>query len=511
MDALHYLGLLVSILLIIIYKVNSNRRIQHKNLPPSPPSVPIIGHFHLLIKTPIHQALTNFSNEYGPIFLLRLGSRPTLVLSSRAAIEECFPKNDIIFSNRPLLPSRKILEYNHTITAPYGDHWRMWRRFSLIEIFSKRRLQMSSEFRAEEIRFVAKYLYYKNYFKGVTKVDVKSFFYKLTFNMVMKMVAGKRCFEYEELEDSETNKGKLDDLLEMFSPLVNVALGDYFPFLRWLTYYGEERRLLKIHKKKDTFIQALIDAHQNTTSSLTSVDDRKTSQTIIGVMLKLKESEPEFYTNDLIKGIIQVMLLAGTYSTVTTMDWVVSRLISHPDVLKNARDEIDNHVGSSRLMNNTDLAKLPYLHCVITETLRLSQSGIVELRESSEDCTVGEYHIPRGTQLLVDGRHMHRDPELWTEPERFKPERFLESEEEKGMFKFIIFGIGRRICPGEDLAMRIMALSLGTLIQCFDWEEARYESQEGPLKTNQNKPENIRSPEIVFRPRKAITEVLAQL
>ncbi|KAL5777663.1 hypothetical protein ACOSP7_010589 [Xanthoceras sorbifolium] len=293
----------------------------------------------------------------------------------------------------------------------------------------------------------------------------------------------------------------------MFGPMLTMALGDYFPFLRWLTYYGTERKLLKIHKRKDAFIQSLLDAHQNT-SSLTSVDGQKTSQTIIDVMLKLQESEPEFYTNDVIKGIIQAMLIAGTHTTTVTMERVVSQLISHPDVIQNARNEIDNNVGHSRLINDIDLAKFSYLHCIINETLRLSW-GVLPPRESSEECTVGGYHIPRGTQLVVNPGAVHRDPELWTEPDRFKPERFLESEEEKGRFKFIAFGIGRRICPGEGLGMRVMALTLGTLIQCFEWEDARDESQ-GPSKTNLNMPENT-SAEIVFRPREALTEVLAQL
>ncbi|KAK0596324.1 hypothetical protein LWI29_014655 [Acer saccharum] len=506
MDALHYLGLLVSVL-FIVYQFTSNRRNQHKKLPPSPPGVPIIGHFHLL-KNPIHQALSNLSNKYGPIFYLHLGSRPTLVLSSRSAIEECFPNNDIIFSNRAVLQSRKPLQYDHN-RAPYGNHWRNIRRFSVIEIFSERRLQMSSEIRIEEIRFMVKHLY-TNSFKGVRKVDMKEFFYTIAFNIVMRMVAGKRCFEDDEL-DLEITKGKLDDLLEMFAPIFTVALGDYFPFLRWLTYYGEERRLLKIHRRKDEFIQALLDAHQNTTSSFTSIDDckSKTSQTIIDVMLKLKESEPEFYTTDTIKGMIQAMLIAGTHTTANTMESVVPHLISHPDVLQNARDEIDNHVGNSRLINDTDLTKLPYLHCIINETLRLSPVGVLPPRESSEDCTVGGYHIPRGTQLLVNTRAVHRDPELWKEPDRFMPERFLESEEGKERFKYIAFGIGRRICPGEGLGMRVMALSLGTLIQCFDWEEATDESQ-GLLKTNLNKPKK-RPLEIVFQPREALTQVLAQL
>ncbi|KAI9200758.1 hypothetical protein LWI28_012891 [Acer negundo] len=310
------------------------------------------------------------------------------------------------------------------------------------------------------------------------------------------MVACKWYFE-DDVLDLEITKGKLDDLLEMFDPIATVALGDYFPFLRWLTYYGEERRLLKIHKGKDTCIQALIDAHQNTTSS------------ILDVMLKLKESEPEFYTNDLIKGITQAMLIAGTHSTATTMESVAPHLISHPDVLQNVRDEIGNHVGNSRLISDTDLTKLPYLLCVINETLRLSPVGVLPPCESSEDCIVGGYHIPRGTQLFVNTMAVHRDPELWKEPDRFKPERFLESEEGKERFRFIVFGIGRRICPGEGMGMRVVALSLGTLIQCFDWEEATDESQ-GQSKTNLNRPMK-RPIEIVFRPREALTKVLAQL
>ncbi|KAL5777667.1 hypothetical protein ACOSP7_010593 [Xanthoceras sorbifolium] len=501
MDALKcYLGFFVSIL-FIVYQFTANRRNQHKNLPPSPPSVAIIDHF-LLLTLSIHQAVNNLSNKYGPIFLQRLGSRPTLVLSSHAAIEECFPKHDIIFSNRPLLPSRKVLEYNHSLGSHYDNQWRNIRRFYVLEIFSAKRLQMSSNIRTEEIRFMINHLY-KRSFKEVKKVEVKTLFYSLAFNIVMKMAAGIRWFEDEEL-DSDISKGKLVDLVKMFTPPLTMALGDYFPFLRWLTYYGEERKLLKNHKRKDAFIQALLDAHQNN-SSLTSTDGQKTGQTLIDVMLKLQESEPELYTNDVVKGTIQTLILAGTHTTSIVMEGAVSQLISHPNVFQNARDEIDSHTGYSRLIDDTDLAKLPYLHGIINETIRLNTEGVQPSRESSEDCTIGGYYIPQGTQLLVNSTAVHRDPELWKEPDRFKPERFLENEKEKKRFQFIPFGIGRRICPGEGFGMRVLALSLGTLIQCFDWEESQ-----GPLKTNLSKPEN-KSAEIVFRPREAFTDLLAQL
>ncbi|KAK2660208.1 hypothetical protein Ddye_006741 [Dipteronia dyeriana] len=189
MDALFYLSLIVAIL-AIVYHFAVQRRINlQKNLPPSPPGLHTIGHFHLL-KRPVHEALNNLSKKYGPIFLLRLGSRPTLVLSSRAAIEECFPNNDIICANRPLLPSRRIPQYKFTtMEDPYSYHWCNLRRFTVLEIFSAKSLQMSSEIRAEEVKFMIKHLY-KRSLEGVWKVDVKSHFYMLDFNIMMEMVAG---------------------------------------------------------------------------------------------------------------------------------------------------------------------------------------------------------------------------------------------------------------------------------------------------------------------------------
>ncbi|KAH7567481.1 hypothetical protein JRO89_XS07G0080100 [Xanthoceras sorbifolium] len=463
MDALYYLGLLVSIL-TIVYQFTPNRRVQHKDLPPSPPSLPIIGHFHLL-KRPVHQALSNLSNKYGPIFLLRLGSRSTLVLSSRSAIEECFPKNDIIFSNRPLLPSQKILQDNYTtIGAPFGNHWRNLRRFTALEIFSAKSLQMSSDIRTEEIRFMIKHLC-KRSFEGVVlrKVDVKSLFYLLDFNIMLKMVAGKRCFEEEDLDLDETTKGKLDDLKETFGLFLYMALGDYFPYLRWLTYYGVEKQQMNIHKKRDAFIQALLDAHQNNNNPLmtSTVPGGEISRPIIDVLLKLHESEPEFYTNDVIKGIIQVIkahsLPDYSFDMARTCSVTQYLLMAHPEAFKKARDEIDNHVGDySRLLNDADLAKLPYLHSIISETLRVGPVTVLPARESSKDCTVGGYHIPRGSQLWVNAWAVHRDPALCIESDRFKPKR--------------------RVCPGEGLGMRVMALSLGTLIQCFEWEEVKDDS-----------------------------------
>lgn len=72
--------------------------------------------------------------------------------------------------------------------------------------------------------------------------------------------------------------------------------------------------------------------------------------------------------------------------------------------------------------------------------------------------------------LLVNAWALYRDPKVWEEPNSFKPKRMERVQGEKDGFKFIPFSLGRRGCPGDGMAMRAMALALGTLIQCFEWK-----------------------------------------
>ncbi|XP_022747979.1 cytochrome P450 81D1-like [Durio zibethinus] len=90
---------------------------------------------------------------------------------------------------------------------------------------------------------------------------------------------------------------------------------------------------------------------------------------------------------------------------------------------------------------------------------------------SSDHCTLGGYHIPKDTMLLVNAWAIHRDPKLWDEPTSFKPDRFENGEiDHETNYKLMPFGLGRRSCPGMDLARRAVGLVLGSLIQCFEWK-----------------------------------------
>lgn len=149
----------------------------------------------------------------------------------------------------------------------------------------------------------------------------------------------------------------------------------------------------------------------------------------------------------------------------------MSLLLNNPEALVKARAEIDRQVGHSRLVEDSDLPNLPYLHGVIKESFRMYPAGpMLVPHESSADCTVGGYRVPRGTLLLVNIWAIQNDPELWDDPTKFKPERFVDFQGKKeGAFLLMPFGYGRRRCPGENMAMRVVGLALATLIQCFEW------------------------------------------
>ena len=160
---------------------------------------------------------------------------------------------------------------------------------------------------------------------------------------------------------------------------------------------------------------------------------------------------------------------AGTETTSSTTEWAMSLLLNHPEALKKAQAEIDEVVGNSRLITAEDVPRLGYLHCVINETLRMYPAAPLLLpHESSADCKVGGYDVPRGTLLIVNAYAIHRDPAVWENPAEFMPERFEDGKAEGRLL--MPFGMGRRKCPGETLALRTVGLVLGTLIQCFDWD-----------------------------------------
>ncbi|EFH64768.1 hypothetical protein ARALYDRAFT_475755 [Arabidopsis lyrata subsp. lyrata] len=341
------------------------------------------------------------------------------------------------------------------VSAPYSEHWRNLRRIGAVEIFSNHRLNSFSSIRRDEARRLIVRLS-QNSSLEFTKVEMNSMLSNLAFNNIIRMVTGK-CYYGDGAEDDAEAKRVRQLIAEAMSCFGAGHAADHLPVLRWIT--GFERRVKEISGRLDEFFHGLVDEKRAA---------KEKENTMIDHLLSLQESQPEYYTDHTIKGTMLSLILAGTNTSAVTLEWALASLLNHPEVLKKARDEIDNKIGLDGLLEESDVPNLPYLQNIVSEMLRLYPAGPLSVPHvASEDCKVGGYDMPRGTMLLVNVWAIHRDPKLWDDPTSFKPERF---EKEGETHKLLAFGLGRRACPGSGLAQRLVSLSLGSLIQCFEWE-----------------------------------------
>jgi len=256
-------------------------------------------------------------------------------------------------------------------------------------------------------------------------------------------------------------------------------------------------------------MQDLIEEHRKEKKSENYGDQQRT-KTMIDVLLSLQENEPAYYTDEIIRGLMQVMLTTGSDTSAGTIEWALSFLLNNPDILEKASTEIEDKIGEqNRLIEESDLNELPYLNKIIKETLRMCPpSRLNPPRESSEECTIGGFRIPRGTMLMVNTWAIQNDPELWPEPTKFKPERWGDRDVDG--FLFFPFGFGRRRCPGEGLAVRVIGLVLGSLIQCFEWE------RDGEEMVDMTEGSGLTAPKALplvakCRPRRTVVNLLSQL
>lgn len=167
------------------------------------------------------------------------------------------------------------------------------------------------------------------------------------------------------------------------------------------------------------------------------------------------------------------MFVAGTDTTSATLEWTMTELARHPSVLEKTQDEVRKIAGNKGKVEESDLQHLHYMRAVIKETMRLHPPvPLLVPRESMEKCTLDDYEIPAKTRILINTYAIGRDPESWTSPLEYNPERFMDKDIDfRGQdFRFLPFGGGRRGCPGYSLGLATIELSLARLLYHFDWK-----------------------------------------
>ncbi|KAK1430044.1 hypothetical protein QVD17_12516 [Tagetes erecta] len=465
-------------IIVVLLQIFNKKRVNREP-PKAKGAWPIIGHLHLLGGSRLtHHVYGDLADKHGPIFTVKLGVHQTLVVSNAEVAKECYTINDKIFASRPKSMAAEIMGYNYALIglAPYGDYWRKVRKMITLEVLSQRRVDMLQNVRALELKASMKDIY-EAWLKNkegegsnMVKVDMSGWFGNLILNVVLQILTGKR-FPHNHKEGIRLQKA----VRNFFELLGVFVISDFIPLLKAFDVGGYKRKMKMAWKEMDDILEGWVKEHKSEKEHLGKQNEG--NQVFINAILSILQdaSEDDFPGYDhetVIKASCLGILIAGLDSTATTLIWALSLLLNNPDTMKIAQDEIDEHVGRERLVEQSDTNKLVYLQAVVKETLRLHSPGPLSLpHESMEDCVVSGYHIPKGTRLTINLWKLHRDPNVWPNPLEFKPERFLTSQKDIDLrgnhFELLPFSSGRRICPGMFFALESLPLTLATVLQQF--------------------------------------------
>ena len=166
------------------------------------------------------------------------------------------------------------------------------------------------------------------------------------------------------------------------------------------------------------------------------------------------------------------MFAAGSDTSSNTVEWAMTELLQNPSSMAKVCDELAQVIGSRRNIEEADIVRLPYLQAVIKETFRLHPPAPLLLpRQPEATLKIAGYTIPKGSRIFINVWAIGRDKDVWDEPDKFMPERYLGSTVDfRGAdFELLPFGVGRRICPGMTLATRMVHLMLASLLHQFKW------------------------------------------
>jgi cytochrome P450 len=420
-----------------------------RRLPPSPP-----------LPTPIQTAIWSrqarrmlyaCQDRYGDIFTIRVAYEGTWVmLADPAAIKQVFTGDPKVFhageGNEILAP---LLGHNSLLVLDEKRH--MSQRKLLLPPFHGERMQgygqTMSEIAKREIDSWPTGIPYK----------LRPRMQALTLEIILRTVFGVGKGEAEKLADL---REALRDFLDMTT---NPR------FLAPLLIVGPKRvRGVSAFRRRIDRVDELIYreiAERRAAEDLVERDD------VLSMMIGATHEDGSPMSDGEIRDELLTLLVAGHETTATSLAWAIERLTRNPDKLERLRAEA---------LDGGD----EYLTATIQETLRLRPVISIVLRKLTEPVEIGGYELPAGVSVAPSIYLVHRNPEIYPEPQRFLPERFLETP--PGTYTWIPFGGGVRRCLGASFAQFEMAVVLKELV-----------------KRHQIRPANPK-PERVFR--RAITE-----
>nr|WMP39848.1 cytochrome P450 83B1-like protein [Physalis pubescens] len=451
------------IIIILSFLLPKAKRNGKNILPPGPLKLPFKGNFHQFDSVNPHTYFLKLSKKYGKIFSLKFCSTPVVVISSAKLAKEVMKTQDLTFCSRPSTLCQKKFSYNgqDIASSPYNDNWKELRKICVTHLFSK--VQYFVPIREDKpVSRMIKEISQQAVTSRTT--NLSSILISLTTTIICRVAFGIR---YDEETRERRNFNELLKVTEEM--LVSFFVSDFFPLFGWIDNLSKKINILeKNFKDLDEFYEGLIEQHLSPPRphSMEKGD-------IIDLLLQLKKdkSTPIDLTLDNIKAIIMNMLVGGTNTSAATIIWAMTSLIANPNAMKKVQEEIRESVGKKSIVSEDDVQNLPYFKAVIKETFRLyPPAPLLVPRETMRNSVLEGYEIKAKSIIYVNAWAIARDPEIWENPEKFIPERFLNSDFQGQNFELIPFGAGRRGCPAMTVGVATVELVLSNLLYAFDWE-----------------------------------------
>ncbi|CAL1405315.1 unnamed protein product [Linum trigynum] len=472
-----FLFLLISAKFILSTEtLTKNKKKKKSNLPPSPWKLPVLGNLHQL-GTHLHRTLQSLSQAHGPVFLLHLGSAPTLIVSSPESAKEIMKTHDLAFSNRPhsAISNRLLYNYRDLSQAPYGDYWRQMRSLCVMRLLSAKRVESFRWIREQEAALLVDTIEEHAVSAAGAPLNLGELISRITNDIVCRVALGRK---YGEAAAGDGEKGKEFKLLleEFGAALGAVNVADFIPWLGWINRFnGLNRKVEKVFREFDEFLDQVLEDHR-----LTSVIKEKSEEEgeekekdLVDVLLQFQRETTGFAVDrDTIKAIVLDMFAAGSDTTYTALEWTMTEILRHPRVMRKLQKEIRAIAEEKRYVKEEEIKQMDYLKAVIKESFRLHPPvPLLVPRESNRHVKVQGYDVVEKTRVIVNAWAIGRDPKRWQYAEEFMPERFLNNKIDfKGQdFELIPFGAGRRGCPGTSFATASMEITLVSMLHRFDW------------------------------------------
>lgn len=448
--------IVISVILFLLFRIFSSSK-----LPPGPIGLPIIGSLFLLRNTTPSVLYNKLHKQYGDIFSIRLGSKLFVIVNGSTALNEVFVKRGDVFSDRPNTYLFSVVFMEKGIVASSGELWRRTRTFASTTSkkfgFGKASFEKAI---TDEVDVLLGDLQ--------TRCDGEAFDMKSTVmssvaSIICNVILGRR-FDQDD--------PKLHQFVQnsITSAEINASIGiiTAFPFMKYvpgdiLEIKKFERSVYAVWK----LFQEVVDEHKSTVTEGITRD-------FIDAFLHSQQQDSEsdsIFTDDNLMLCLSDIFFAGTETSSTVITWGAIYLIHHPRVQERMRAEMSRVVGDGRILSLSDRPEMPYCEAVTHEVIRCANVVPLSLpHTASKETTIGGYTIPKGAFVLPNIGSVLNDPDEFTNPDVFNPDRFIDSDgnlcdHDKVALAFLL---GRRVCMGEALARMQIFLILTSLVQRFE-------------------------------------------